>query len=156
MDITKPRHDQSTFQGRLAHFYSVTSPLTLLSGKKELQAAREHVQRTEAKFPRRDSGKEGYVVSKAEADKYWRAKQLVQSSVHPDTGDVVPLPFRMSAFVPTNLLVVGGMLRPTNGMPAIIFWQWVNQSLNVAVNYRWVDWGVTSGLGLFVIWSEAT
>jgi len=29
-----------------------------------------------------------------------------------DSGDVIPLPFRMSAFVPTNLLVVGGMLTP--------------------------------------------
>lgn len=44
----------------------------------------------------------------------------------------------MSAFVPTNLLVVGGMLNPSNGLAAVIFWQWVNQSLNVAVNYRYV------------------
>lgn len=31
---------------------------------------------------------------------------VVNSSIHPDTGTPVPLPFRMSAFVPTNLLWV--------------------------------------------------
>lgn len=29
---------------------------------------------------------------------------VVNSSIHPDTGKPVTLPFRMSAFVPTNLL----------------------------------------------------
>lgn len=52
-----------------------------------------------------------------------------------DTGLPIPLPFRMSAFVPTNLLIVGGMLMPNQGIKSIIFWQWANQSLNVAVNY---------------------
>lgn len=88
----------------------------------------------QSRFPKDKS--KPYHVSKEEAEKYWKAQQLVQSSMHPDTGEVIPLPFRMSAFVPTNLLVVGGMLSPNNGLPAVIFWQWVNQSLNVAVNYR--------------------
>lgn len=50
-------------------------------------------------------------------------------------GEVIPLPFRMSAFVPTNLLVLAGMLRPNPTLVSVIFWQWINQSLNVAVNY---------------------
>ncbi len=48
---------------------------------------------------------------------------------------MILLPFRMAAFVPTNLLVVGGMLMPNPSLAGIVFWQWVNQSLNVAVNY---------------------
>lgn len=60
----------------------------------------------------------------------WKAKQLVDSSLHPDTGKPVPLPFRMSAFVPTNLLIVGGMLMPNPTLKSVIFWQWANQSLN--------------------------
>lgn len=47
-----------------------------------------------------------------------------------DTGLPIPLPFRMSAFVPTNLLIVGGMLMPHQGIKSILFWQWANQSLN--------------------------
>jgi hypothetical protein len=37
---------------------------------------------------------------------------VVDSTIHPDTGEPVLLPFRMSAFVPTNLIVVAGMLMP--------------------------------------------
>lgn len=47
-----------------------------------------------------------------------------------DTGLPIPLPFRMSAFVPTNLVIVAGMLMPNQGIKQIIFWQWANQSLN--------------------------
>lgn len=36
----------------------------------------------------------------------------------------------MSAFVPTNLLIVGGMLMPNPSLKGVIFWQWANQSLN--------------------------
>ncbi|SOV02426.1 related to Probable mitochondrial transport protein FSF1 [Ustilago sp. UG-2017a] len=134
VDITKDRYDLSTFRGRLMHFATVTSPLTLLASNAELKAAQEHVTTIESKFPsNRTTGE--YYVTRQEAQKYWKAKQLVDSSVHPDTGEVILLPFRMAAFVPTNLLVVGGMLMPNPTLASIVFWQWVNQSLNVAVNY---------------------
>lgn len=120
--------------GRLQHFYTTTSPLTLFAGSQRLKESQDYVNSIESKFPKDKS--KPYLVSKEEAEKYWNAQQLVQSSMHPDTGEVISLPFRMSAFVPTNLLVVGGMLSPNNALPAVIFWQWVNQSLNVAVNYR--------------------
>ncbi|EPQ29819.1 uncharacterized protein PFL1_02492 [Pseudozyma flocculosa PF-1] len=135
VDITKDRYDLTTFQGRLRHFASVTSPLTLLSSKAELKSARDLVHSYESQFPRdRTNGR--FLVSRNDAQRYWKAKQLVDSSVHPDTGEVVPLPFRMSAFVPTNLIVVGGMLLPNPTLPMVIFWQFCNQSLNVAVNFE--------------------
>jgi hypothetical protein len=134
VDISKGRYDLSTFSGRLQHFYTTTSPLTLLASSEKLKESQEYVNHIESQFPKDKS--KPFLVSKEEAEKYWKALQLVQSSMHPDTGQVIPLPFRMSAFAPTNLLVVGGMLSPNNGLAAVIFWQWVNQSLNVAVNYR--------------------
>lgn len=60
---------------------------------------------------------------------------MVDSSIHPDTKEPVPLPFRMSAFVPTNLIICAGMLLPNPSLPSIIGWQWANQTLNVCVNY---------------------
>ncbi|OZJ03094.1 hypothetical protein BZG36_03917, partial [Bifiguratus adelaidae] len=65
----------------------------------------------------------------------WQAKKVVESTVHPDTGEPVFLPFRMSCFVPTNLVVVAGMLMPNPSIKTIVFWQWMNQSVNVAINY---------------------
>lgn len=35
----------------------------------------------------------------------WNAQTLVQSAVHPDTGEIIPKPFRMSGYVPFNLPV---------------------------------------------------
>jgi len=74
-------------------------------------------------------------IKGVEVAQLWKAKQIVDSTIHPDTGEPVLLPFRMSAFVPTNLIVVAGMLMPNPTIKSILFWQWCNQSLNVAVNY---------------------
>ncbi|PWN48372.1 Tricarboxylate/iron carrier [Violaceomyces palustris] len=134
VDISKDRYDLTKFWGRLQHFASVTSPLTLLSSRSELESAKRLV---EIQSSRLDSseGDGPLLVKEEDAKRYWKAKSLVESSLHPETGEVIPLPFRMSAFVPTNLIVVAGMLTPNAGMTSIVFWQWVNQSLNVAVNY---------------------
>ena len=37
----------------------------------------------------------------------------------------------MSAFVPTNLVIVAGMLLPNPSLKSVVFWQVANQSLNV-------------------------
>jgi tricarboxylate carrier len=61
--------------------------------------------------------------------------KVIDSTIHPDTGEPIFLPFRMSSFVPTNLVVVAGMLMPNPSIGSIIFWQWTNQSVNVAINH---------------------
>lgn len=64
----------------------------------------------------------------------WRAKQIVDSTLHPDTGQPVFLPFRMSCFVISNLVVTAGMLTPGLKTTGTLLWQITNQSLNVAIN----------------------
>lgn len=51
-----------------------------------------------------------------------------------DTGQPVFLPFRMSCFVLSNLIVTGGMLTPGLGTTGTLLWQITNQSLNVGIN----------------------
>ncbi len=58
----------------------------------------------------------------------------MQSAVHPDTGDTIPLVFRMSTFMPSNLPITAGMLLSGTGR-AQVFWQWANQSYNAGFNY---------------------
>lgn len=131
-DISRPQYDLNTYTGRLKYFYSTTSPLTLLASPAELDHAQKAVTKYESLI--KAGGKNGCLVDVHSRDEYWRAKQLVNSSIHPDTGKPVPLPFRMSAFVPTNLIICAGMLMPNPSLRSIIFWQWANQSLNVCVN----------------------
>lgn len=64
----------------------------------------------------------------------WRAKKIVDSTLHPDTGQPVFLPFRMSCFVISNLVVTAGMLTPNLSTTGILLWQITNQSLNVGIN----------------------
>ncbi|KAK4054954.1 Sideroflexin FSF1 [Microbotryomycetes sp. JL221] len=130
VDITQSRYDTKTYYGRLRHFMEVTSPLTLLASPSELVDARKFLQEYQDGVGR---GRQAW--GREQEAGVWKAKQLVDSSIHPDTGLPVPLPFRMSAFVPTNLIIVGGMLMPNPTLRSVIFWQWANQSLNVCVNY---------------------
>ncbi|KAL8349520.1 hypothetical protein RB601_001765 [Gaeumannomyces tritici] len=64
----------------------------------------------------------------------WQAKKIVDSTLHPDTGEPVLLPFRMSCFVISNLVVTVGMLTPGLSNTGTVLWQIANQSLNVAIN----------------------
>ncbi|KAI9839786.1 MAG: hypothetical protein M1838_004254 [Thelocarpon superellum] len=64
----------------------------------------------------------------------WQAKKIVDSTLHPETGEPVFLPFRMSCFVLSNLVVTAGMLTPGLQTTGTLLWQITNQSLNVAIN----------------------
>jgi hypothetical protein len=52
----------------------------------------------------------------------WTAKKTIDSTIHPDTGEPVMLPFRMSSFVLSNLIVTGGMLTPGLGVRRCLRW----------------------------------
>ncbi|CAG8479859.1 9685_t:CDS:2 [Paraglomus brasilianum] len=124
IDLSKPRYDQSTYVGRVRHFVDITDPRTLFVTRKGLEQAKNLINDYNAGL-----------IRTTDPEKLWKAKKIVNSTIHPDTGEPVFLPFRMSCFVPTNLVVVAGMLTPNPSIKSIIFWQWANQSVNVAINY---------------------
>jgi hypothetical protein len=121
--LDQPRFDQSTFSGRLQHFMQVIDPRTLLVSDDQLQQANNLLQ--------------DFAVGKSSIsdEQLWEAKRIKDSIVHPDTGDKVFAPFRMSAFVPMNVPIVLGMLTTPPTLVNIVFWQWLNQTYNVCVNH---------------------
>ncbi|CAB3227658.1 unnamed protein product [Arctia plantaginis] len=126
IDLDKPRFDQNTYTGRAKHFLLLTNPLNLLASESDLDEAKKIVTefRKTRKLP------PGY-----DADKLWATKYLYDSAFHPDTGEKMLAIGRMSAQAPMNTLITGCMITFYKTKPAIIFWQWINQTFNAVVNY---------------------
>lgn len=104
--------EEEKYFERFRNLWHTLNPLNLLTFPREL----EELKKKKA-------------IERSEKDEF-----KIRSMVHPETGETILLPFRMAAVVPTNLGVVLGMLTArTPG--SILFWQCLNQSLNVAVNH---------------------
>lgn len=124
-DLNKSKYDQTTFAGRFLHCLDLIDPRTLFTTEKELQHAIQLLEDFK-------NGK----LSKTTTDEHlWKAQKIKQAIVHPDTGEKIFMPFRMSGFIPFGSPIVTGLLLPNPSFPSMIFWQWLNQSHNACVNY---------------------
>ena len=64
----------------------------------------------------------------------WKYRKMKESAINSESGQMIPLPFRMSGYVPFNGPVSVGLILAQR-TPWILFWQWMNQSQNALVNY---------------------
>ncbi|ORY13859.1 sideroflexin-5 [Clohesyomyces aquaticus] len=122
-DLPVSQYDLSTYWGRVRHSADISDPRTLLTSSAGLEHAKQLVT----------SYKQGKIQDMT--PELWTAKKIIDSTLHPDTGQPVFLPFRMSCFVLSNLVVTAGMLTPGLGTAGTLAWQVTNQSLNVAINF---------------------
>nr|OQO29097.1 hypothetical protein B0A51_06171 [Rachicladosporium sp. CCFEE 5018] len=121
-DLPASQYDLSTYWGRVRHSADLSDPRTLFTSSSGLEHAKQLVTQY----------KQGKV--QAMSPDLWTAKKIIDSTLHPDTGEPVFLPFRMSCFVLSNLVVTAGMLTPNLSTVGTLGWQITNQSLNVAIN----------------------
>ncbi|KAI9711175.1 MAG: putative alpha-isopropylmalate carrier [Bogoriella megaspora] len=121
-DLPASQYDLSTYQGRVRHAADISDPRTLFVSNAGLENAKRMVSEY----------KQGKIQNMT--PDLWRSKKIVDSTLHPDTGQPVFLPWRMSCFVLTNLVVTAGMLTPNLSNTGILLWQITNQSFNVAIN----------------------
>ncbi|KAL8856497.1 MAG: hypothetical protein Q9178_006896 [Gyalolechia marmorata] len=121
-DLPASQYNLKSYWGRVRQSAELADPRTLFVSSAGLERAKSLVS----------SYKQGHVQSMTQ--ELWRAKKIVDSTLHPDTGQPVFLPFRMSCFVISNLIVTAGMLTPGLKTTGTLLWQITNQSLNVAIN----------------------
>ncbi|XP_069850505.1 sideroflexin-2 isoform X1 [Dipodomys merriami] len=124
-NIDAPRWDQCTFLGRVKHFFNITDPRTILVSEQKLDWAKVVVEKSRM----------GIIPPGTEVEQLLYAKKLYDSAFHPDTGEKMNVIGRMSFQVPGGMIVTGCMLQFYRTIPAVVFWQWVNQSFNALVNY---------------------
>jgi tricarboxylate carrier len=122
LPLPESRYDLITYMGRVRHCADISDPSMLFTTSQHLEEAKKLIS----------DYRNGQF--KELTPEFWNAKKVLDSTVHPDTGETVILPFRMSSCVLSNLVVTAGMLTPGLGTAGTLFWQVANQSLNVAVN----------------------
>jgi len=124
VDLNQGRYDQTTYWGRAQHYFDTTNPLNLCVTSKGLQESKRLLEKY------RDGDLQNVCL-----EDLWRARTVCQSAFHPDTGEIMFLPGRMAAQVPCNMVITGCMMTFYRTTPAVVFWQWFNQSFNAMVNY---------------------
>lgn len=115
-------YSQATYSGRLWHMIHTCGPLSWASLFSS-SAEREHARRVLAH------------PSAFSQDAVWQAKKLRETTLHPDTKEPIPLPFRMAAHVPVNTVLLVGMLGTAHSRNWQMFWQFANNSFNAAQFY---------------------
>lgn len=125
IDVDKPLWDQSTFIGRFRHFAWMTNPINGFTSTSNLVQAKELVE----------SYRVGSEPPGTTKEQVTHAMQLYKSAFHPDSGELQNIFGRMSFQGPGGMLITGAMLQFYRTIPAVVFWQWFNQSFNALVNY---------------------
>lgn len=66
------------------------------------------------------------ILTSEEIKEIRKAQNIVESAVHPDTGDFIPWVFWLSSYAPTSIPTLFGFLLTKPTTFNIIFWQWAN------------------------------
>uniref|UniRef100_A0A667XCS8 Sidoreflexin n=1 Tax=Myripristis murdjan TaxID=586833 RepID=A0A667XCS8_9TELE len=103
-----------SFIGRLRHFVDIIDPSTLFVSERRLKECIKLL----------DDFKHGTLPPGVSDLQLWEAQKVKQAIIHPDTGEKIFMPFRMS-----------GMTSDEDLRSFLFFSHWLNQSHNACVNY---------------------
>ena len=117
-ELPASQYDLSTYWGRVRHAADLSDPRCVLApaaapltSRRTLFTTAAGLERAKQRVAAYQQGREPEATAEL-----WRAKKVVDATLHPDTGEPVFLPLRMSCFVLSNLVVTAGMLTPGLGV----------------------------------------
>ena len=90
-------------------------------------------EREEEAFQR--TGQRKIYTSVEDINQLRSAQTVLRTAIHPDTGEFIPWPMRMSSFTLVNLPISWGMIIAAPTPMNTIIWQFVNQTYNATINY---------------------
>ncbi|KAH8373359.1 hypothetical protein KR009_004091, partial [Drosophila setifemur] len=128
IDVDKPLYDLSTFSGRFRYYAWMTDPRTVVLSSDRLLQAKTMIE----------NYREGEQSPQLKPEEVHYNMKLYSSAFHPDSGELQNFCGRMSfqaSLVPGGMLITGGMLAFYRTVPAVVLWQFINQSFNAVVNY---------------------
>lgn len=133
--MEQPEYDQSSFKGRFMTLVKIQNPFnTFISKKKIEQCQQLLLSQKSLEIEANKNGSIPYLApEKAKAIR--EAQYIVGSSVHPDTNEIIPSYQRFCSYSIVNIPILFGMILSKQTTSNIIFWQWVNQTYNAALNY---------------------
>jgi tricarboxylate carrier len=129
------KYNQNTYYGRFQKMLDLVDPRTLFYTQQDLYNAQKVLldYKNQQQNDTIDKNDTNTNVNDNEL-LLWKCKKIRDTMIHPDTGEIIPRPFRMSGFLPFNSPICLGALMATT--PATILCsQWLNQTHNALINY---------------------
>jgi hypothetical protein len=101
--LTDEQFDQSTFAGRFAKMLTTCDPSTLFASKGRIERAVAILARKAILSGEKPFAAHPFKATVGDVDleddaALWQARKLKEAAVHPDTGDIIPRPFRMAGY----------------------------------------------------------
>ena len=131
-DVRTPEYDQSTYWGRVKSLFSSQNPFNFYLPHSRVVGAKLLVDE-EMERAKKSGGNVPHTAK--EIEEIRRAQNIVASSVHPDTGEIIPRPMRLCSYASMSIPVQFGLILSKPTVFNIVFWQWANQTYSAGVNY---------------------
>ncbi|TNV86496.1 hypothetical protein FGO68_gene16303 [Halteria grandinella] len=132
----RDQYDLNTYQGRFRHQFSRINPLLFFVSEPTILECKEKVEKHRLREEASRQINAPVLLKEKEIEELVYADKVVGSSLHPDTGKIIPFYQRMSGFVIFNVPLVFAVLFTKNQTPAFnATFQGINQTYNASMNY---------------------
>jgi len=135
--IQEPEFDMSSYVGRFMSFRKICNPFIAFYSNRKIKDMQKLLEDQKEAEEEQFNFKGDYKLPMSEDEilKLKIARTVVRTAIHPDTGEFIPWPMRMSSFIVCNLPISYGMIITAPTPMNTIIWQGINQTYNASVNY---------------------
>ena len=126
--LKEPRYDQNTYWGRVFSLAEASSVRYAFVRNAEVMRYYEIMKAQEAREEKAmaATGSPKVLLTAAEIEELRHATNIVKAAIHPDTQKPIPMPMRITFFLPGNFPINLGFLFAAPTMFNTIFWQVIN------------------------------